>query len=359
MKRLDYYLGSTVGLTIVLASLGLVGILGIFTFLEQVEDIRYNYTTSKVLLYVVQSMPRIFYETVPYAALIGCLAGLGSLANNSELIVMRAAGVSTWTIAGSAMKPTLLLVAFALLVGEYILPDVERSARANRERAMSEENAFVAGRGVWYREGNVYMRFDLIQGSVIEGVTHYYYDDDMMLTRSLFADRAVFHPVSQDNRYWLMEGVTLTDFDGVREVSRATLPSLQWDTGLEPDLLGAEQLVQPDKMSISELSNKIGYMRAQGLNSSKFELGYWRKVLQPLATLALVFVAISFIFGPLREATMGMRVVTGLVIGIVFKFVQDLLAPASIVFGFSPMIAILIPIVICLVVGYGLLRRAG
>jgi lipopolysaccharide export system permease protein len=359
VKRLDFYLGSTVGLTIVMASLGLVGILGIFTFIEQIDDVQNNYTIPRVLLYILQSLPRLFYETVPFAALIGCLAGLGSLANNSELVVMRAAGVSTWSIAMSAMKPAFLLVIIALLIGEYILPDVERSARANRERAMSEENAFVAGRGVWYREGNVFMRFDLIQGNVIEGVTHYYYNDEMSMTRSLSAARAVFHTVTDTNQYWLMEDVRLTDFDGTRQVSQTALPSLRWESDLEPELLGAEQLVQPDKMSIAELRHKINYMQAQGLNSSKFELGFWGKVFQPLATLALVFVAISFIFGPLREATMGMRVVSGLVIGILFKFVQDLLAPASSVFGFSPLIAVLLPIMLCLVAGYLLLRRAS
>jgi lipopolysaccharide export system permease protein len=56
---------------------------------------------------------------------------------------------------------------------------------------------------------------------------------------------------------------------------------------------------------------------------------------------------------------MGMRVVTGLVTGIVFKFFQDLLSPASLVFGFSPMVAVLIPIVLCFGAGYFLLRRAG
>ncbi|MDB9880136.1 LPS export ABC transporter permease LptG, partial [Pseudomonadales bacterium] len=76
-------------------------------------------------------------------------------------------------------------------------------------------------------------------------------------------------------------------------------------------------------------------------------------------TLSLVFVAISFIFGPLRESTMGMRVVTGLVTGIVFKFIQDLLSPASLVFGFPPFIAVVIPIIICFSAGYFLLRRAA
>jgi lipopolysaccharide export system permease protein len=54
-----------------------------------------------------------------------------------------------------------------------------------------------------------------------------------------------------------------------------------------------------------------------------------------------------------------MRVVTGLVIGIIFKFVQDLLSPASLVFGFPPAIASLIPIVVCFLVGYMLMRRAN
>ena len=359
MRRLDLYLGTSVGLMIIAASIGLVGILGIFTFLEQVEDIQHEYDTAAVFIYVMLSLPRMFYETIPYAALIGCLAGLGALANNSELVVMRAAGVSTWSISFSAMKPALIFVLLGLYVGEYLLPDLERSAREFRENAMVDELEEWEKRSVWYREGDVYMRFDTIQGGVIEGVTHYYYGKDRRLTRTLFADRAVFHDVSDSEKYWLMEGVTLTEFEELREIRTSTRASLRWDTGLEPDLLNAEQFVQPDRMSMSELSSKISYMQAQGLNSAQFELGYWQKMFQPLATLALVLVAISFIFGPLREATMGMRIVSGLIIGIVFKFVQDLLSPASIVFGFSPVIAVTLPIIVCFVAGYFLLRRAG
>jgi lipopolysaccharide export system permease protein len=39
--------------------------------------------------------------------------------------------------------------------------------------------------------------------------------------------------------------------------------------------------------------------------------------------------------------------------------VQDLLSPASLVFGFPPLIATATPILICLVSGYALLRRAN
>ena len=172
------------------------------------------------------------------------------------------------------------------------------------------------------------------------------------------ADRGVYQDVRPGEKYWLLETVVTTRFSDDKTVIE-TAPSYQWNTGLTPSLLINEVLVRPDKMSIRELSAKVDYMRNQELNGMKFELGFWHKVLQPLATLSLVFVAISFIFGPLRESTMGMRVVTGLVTGIVFKFIQDLLSPASLVFGFPPFIAVVIPIIICFSAGYFLLRRAA
>ncbi len=359
MKRLDYYLGSTIAATMTLTVMGLLGILSVFTLLDQIEDLRNNYTIYNAALFVLFSMPRLFCDVIPYAAMIGCLAGLGILASNSELTVMRAAGISTWSITWSAMKPTLVLIVVGLYVSEYILPGVEQTARINREKAMSVENKVISEFGFWYREGNVFMHFDEVnQSGVLEGVSHYYFDDENNLVKSLFAQRGVYHDVRVDERYWLLEDVVLTEITD-EFTNHTRLPSLRWDAELSPDLLSTEILVKPDKMSIGQLNAKIKYMQAQGLNSNKFELGFWRKVLQPIATLGLVFVAISFIFGPLREATMGVRIVTGLVIGIIFKFIHDLLSPASMVFGFEPVIAILVPIILSFIVGYILLRRAG
>jgi lipopolysaccharide export system permease protein len=78
-----------------------------------------------------------------------------------------------------------------------------------------------------------------------------------------------------------------------------------------------------------------------------------------LGTAVMVMVAISFIFGPLRSVTMGFRVFTGLIVGLLFKYMQDLLGPMSVVFGFNPVIAILLPIAVSAVVGVVLMRRAG
>ena len=77
-----------------------------------------------------------------------------------------------------------------------------------------------------------------------------------------------------------------------------------------------------------------------------------------LGVASLVLVAISFIFGPLRDGTMGFRIFAGVVVGIAFRTSQDLLGPASLVFGFSPVYAVMAPILVCAFAGTQLLRRA-
>ena len=356
MNKLDLYIGRSVAMMILLASFGLIALFVLFTFLDQMEDLGSDYTVTEVIRYVLYSVPRIFHETLPFAALIGCLTGLGLLANNSELIVMRTAGISTLHIFWSATKPVLALVVFGVIVGETLLPDFERTARVLKENA-TEQDITPQG-GFWYREADTYMHFNSVSHEgELRDIHFYVMDDNKQLVQSSWAETASYVE-AESNSYWLMRNVTTTLLSGASATNEQT-PELRWLTELTPAILETEILVEPDKMSMMELRRKIDYLQSEGLNSGKFELGFWLKLFQPIATLSLVFVAVSFIFGPLRHTTTGMRVVTGLVIGILFKFVQDLLSPASLVFGFPPMLATLLPIAACALIGAQLLRRAN
>lgn len=393
MKRLDLYLGWTVGLATLLASVGLVGLFFLFDFIGQLEQMKGGYTVWKVLSYLVHSLPRMFYDTVPYATLIGCLAGLGMLAGNSELIVMRAAGVSTWRIGWGAMQPVLLLVFAGLAVGELVLPSAERSARFIKEDATVAD--ITPRGGFWYREGDLFVHFSRVgYDGDLRGISQYEIEQNKSMRRSLWADSAEFVP---EGGYWILRGVRATDFGGGEgggldtsaraggglegagvaagtrgsdsrsaDLRRPDLRSadfhaaeLRWETALTPELLSTEILIKPEQMSIFQLYRKINHLEEQSLATGKFELGLYTKLFQPLASLALVLVAISFIFGPLRETTMGVRITAGLVTGLVFKFIQDLLAPASLVYGFPPLVATLLPILVCLAIGAYLLKRAN
>ena len=355
ISRLDSYTGRTVALMMLLAAAGLVSLFAMFTFLDQLEDMNDGYTMPEIVRYIAYSLPRMLYETLPYAALIGCLTGLGLLATHSELIVMRTAGVSTWRIALAALRPALALAVIGLIAGELVLPDTERTASFIRGSA--KEQNITPGGGLWYREGGSYIHFAAISNRGEPGdISQYHLDGERRLIRTLRAEKAGFVDDEEPGR-WIMENVVISHLEPEKKVER--LERMSWPTELTPELLDTRVLLEPDRMSMLELRRKIRYLESQGLNTDRFELGFWIKLFQPIALLSLVFVAISFIFGPLREATMGMRVVSGLMLGILFRFIQGLLSPASLVFGFSPLLATVLPIALCLATGYVLLWRAN
>ena len=144
----------------------------IFGFINQLEALRNNYQMLQALMYVVYTMPRRVYEYLPLGAFMGCLIGLGALAGTSELVVMRAAGVSIRRIVWAAMKPALVVVLISLLLGEYVAPYFDRIAESERAMASGSSNGLTNGEGLWHREGPTFMHFNAVQpNGVLHGVS--------------------------------------------------------------------------------------------------------------------------------------------------------------------------------------------
>ena len=353
MRKLDRYIGASVFFAI-LAVLGvIVGLALLFAFIDELGDLSETYGTLDVLIYVLLTLPRRAYEMLPMAALIGCLIGLGTLASNSELTIMRAAGVSVGRIVWAVMKPMLVLMLVGVLIGEYLAPWSENQAQAQRSLAQGGGEAQSSKHGLWHRQGQEYVHINAVQpGGKLIGVTRYQFDDQRQLLASSFAKRAQYQ-----GDYWELQEVKTTLFrDGHTELSNAA--SQRWDIELKPELLGTVVL-EPEALSVTGLWRYIQYLGEQGLNNGTYWLAFWTKVLQPLVTAALVLMAISFIFGPLRSVTLGQRIFTGVLVGFVFRIAQDLLGPSSLVFGFSPLLAVAVPATICALAGVLLLRRAA
>ncbi|MEK1907015.1 MAG: LPS export ABC transporter permease LptG [Pseudomonas sp.] len=353
MGKLDRYIGSSVFFAI-LSVLGvIVGLALLFAYIDELGDLSENYGTLEALVYVLLTLPRRIYEMLPMAALIGCLIGLGSLASNSELTIMRAAGVSVGRIVWAVMKPMLVLMLLSVMIGEYVAPWSENLAQAHRSMAQGGGEAQSSKRGLWHRQGQEFVHINAVQpNGRLFGVTRYQFDDQRHMLSASFARRAQFK-----GDHWLLLNVKTTQFhDKSTEV--VEVPSERWDVELNPQLLGTV-VMEPEALSVSGLWRYIHYLSEQGLNNGTYWLAFWTKVLQPLVTAALVLMAISFIFGPLRSVTLGQRVFTGVLVGFVFRIAQDLLGPSSLVFGFSPLLAVLVPALICGVAGVFLLRRAA
>ncbi|MFL7964186.1 MULTISPECIES: LPS export ABC transporter permease LptG [unclassified Pseudomonas] len=353
MVKLDRYIGSSVFMAI-LAVLGIIlGLATLFAFIDEMSDVSDTYTLTDVASYVLLTAPRRLYDMLPMAALIGCLIGLGSLASNSELTIMRAAGVSIGRIVWAVMKPMLVLMLVGVLIGEYIAPATENTAQANRSLAQGGGDAQSAKHGLWHRQGDEFIHINSVQpNGILYGVTRYRFDDQRHMLSSSFAKRANF---AED--HWQLSDVTTTLFHDKR-TEVVTAPQERWDVSISPQLLSTV-VMAPESLSITGLWGYIHYLADQGLNNGRYWLAFWVKVLQPLVTAALVLMAISFIFGPLRSVTLGQRVFTGVLVGFTFRIAQDLLGPSSLVFGFSPLFAVLVPAAVCALAGVWLLRRVG
>jgi len=352
MGHLDRYIAKTVTLSILLVMIALVGLDMVIAIIDEFKGMEGDYGAPEIFKYVLMTVPKRIYNVISLAVLIGSLLGLGVLANNSELTVMRAAGMSLARISWAAIKPAMLFVAAALLIGEFVVPHSENYAQSQRALAESSGEAVSSRYGYWHREGDIYMHFNtVLPGGVLYGVTQYDFEQ-RELRKSLFAKRAIFQ-----GDHWVLQNVQLSELSE-SQVKVGDYPTLRWDTELTPEVLKVV-VVDPEDLSIIGLHTYTNYLKEQGLDSKRYRLAFWKKILQPLAIIVMVLVALSCIFGPLRSVTMGYRVFSGIILGVLFRYTEDFLGPASIVFGFEPVFASLLPIGLFAVAAAWLLKRAA
>jgi lipopolysaccharide export system permease protein len=352
LDRLDRYIARNVLGAIIVVQVVLLGLDLVISYINDLDDVEGDYGAFQVLLYLGMRLPWRFYQYAPVGVLIGALIGLGSMASSNELTVMRAAGRSLTRILWGVMKPIILVVVVVLLTAEYISPRTEQFASAWRLEKLQGEGAVLTQRGGWQREGDSVYRFGAIRADdTVLDLTRYRFEG-RELREATVAERAVWRDGA-----WVLEQAATTRFDGQRtEVEHHEMQG--WETRLTPEQLN--RLLRPiNSQAPSELWAYARYLQDQGLQATQPLLYFWQKMLMPLTMASLVLVAASFVFGPLRSVAAGTRVFYGVVTGLVFKYLQDLLAPASMVFGFSPAWAVLAPTLICAALGLYLLRRTG
>ena len=148
--------------TTALAMLGATAVLSglqvLFTYLGELGSLKEGYGAWDALKYVLWGAPNYLYEILPISALIGAVLGLGTLASNSELIVMRSVGVSLWRIVGWVIRSALLLVVLSFALSEWVIPYTNEQAKAVKSYNKPVKIGEV--KGYWTREGNRFIYID-------------------------------------------------------------------------------------------------------------------------------------------------------------------------------------------------------
>ncbi|GGK79381.1 LPS export ABC transporter permease LptG [Amphritea balenae] len=352
MRKLQFYVGKQVFLAILLIILIVVGLDTLFIIIDEADNLTDKYTAPVMLAYALLNTPSAFYEYLPLSCLVGCMVGLGAMASGSELTVMRAAGISLSRLVMMILKPVILLALLAIPVGEYVAPYcgiLAESIRAEHDR----HSAISARVGVWHKEDDEYIHIKVVRpDGDIQGITRFKLAEDKSLEFSSYAESGFY-----DDSGWLLKNVSETRFsDNRTEVTE--YPLQPWSVALTPQRLKV-LLIKPKDMSISELYNYSQYLADQELENDRFMQNFWRKMLQPLGIIGLVLIGVSFMFGSMRSVSTGQRIVTGVVVGMVFKIVQDILGPLSSLYSIDPVWSALGPAVVCVMLGGVLLKRAG
>lgn len=362
MTLIDFYIRKRVLLAMLVVISLVLSIDVVFALVEELGDSENAYTSAQALLYVFKTLPSRVFQLLPFTALGGSLIGLGVMASHNELVVIQSAGVSTWRLVWAVLKPAFVVMISGLVLGEYIAPTLQQSAQSSKAVLRSGVQAIDAGHGSWRRIGDEFVHVNAIApgGESLYGVSRYRLTrvelesadsqpkEGIGLASISFAQSAQYIDAVEGS-YWRLENVAETRFFADSVVT-AQHESKDWLVDLSPELL-AVLLVAPDRQSISGLYNFARFFESQGLDSDRYMLSFWGKLLQPLATLALVLLAVSFVFGPLREATMGFRVFVAIGVGLLFTILQQLLEPASLLLGINPLFAVLLPIVSCAALG--------
>lgn len=323
-------------------------------FISLVGEASPRLSMGRIFLLALMSMPEQFYALFPIAVFLGVLIALSRLSLSSQLIIFRAAGISIARIALSTLKTVLLLVFFVTLFAETYMPRVQYYyAQAEQQAGEALHfSAFPAPRSIWVRQGAIFTHVQRVSGDAqLDGITHYVFNQDNKLQRALYAERAHL----KGKRWELHDLVESVFHQGhvaaIKEKSTKEALSLH-------KKMDAYMQVSPNQQSLLRLFKTIEYRRAFGLSTSRSAFIFWKRILQPFATLVLALLALPFVFGSFRDTSASYRIMLGVMLGVVFYSVNQLFGPITIIYDFPPFVAALMPTLVFALLAVFLVRRA-
>ena len=115
-------------------------------------------------------------------------------------------------------------------------------------------------------------------------------------------------------------------------------------------------MLSPKYLSLSNLYGQIERASSK-YRENQLALEFWRKVLQPLVTFSLVLLAMSFLFGPMREQKTGLRILVGISVAFAVDITQKLLGSISVVSSIPPSVTVILPALLIIFISMVLLKR--
>lgn len=353
MKIIDTYIRRSVLMGILLVMLVLMPLVSFLLLSSEMDHVgKGQYTLLNAFVFIGLALPRYAFQILPIGALIGSLWGLGNLATHSELTAMRIAGISMAQIVYAVLKAGLVVTLISVMLGEVIAPVSDEKGSQMRAEALSESIVLKTRYGFWVRDGRAFINIrEILPGGRLRSIFIYEFDDEQRLKLSTYAKAAFYTGDS-----WRLEGIRQSEFVETSVKTRASRQAV-WDSLLDPGMLSL-LVVDPHILPAWDLYRYIRFMEDNGLNATSYQVAFWTKMAMPLIIMAMMALTVPMLFGALRTVGVGQRIFIGIIIGIAFYLLSRAFAQLAVVHPISPILAALLPGILCFATVVWLFRRA-
>ena len=288
--------------TFFLVLAGFVMLILVFTFFELVGDILRNHIALSLIgVYLLNLTPSMIYQITPLAVLIAALVTFGALNRNSEIIAMKATGISLYRLVVPIVSIGAILAVSLFLFDQFYLPQANRRQEALHnlikgkppQTVLHPEQNWIFGQPHAGEPGRIfyYQFFDPDRNQFANLSIFEFDPSSFQLSRRIFAARAVWDSTSDS---WLflngwqrnISGANVTEY---REFYQTSFAEIHED----PSYFKKENL-QAQEMNFGQLDRYISDLRQSGFDTMRLRVDLWHKLAYPLVTIIMAVLAIPF-----------------------------------------------------------------
>jgi lipopolysaccharide export system permease protein len=303
--------------------------------------------------YVGLRIPLLIARFLPFSVLLGTLIAFTGLNQHSEVIAMKAAGMSAHQILAPLIVASVGIAAAAFAFNETVVVKSARTVNAwtdNDYKPIPAASDILSN--VWVIVDGDLMRARQVTGEgqqvEVRGLTLYHRQGGT-LAEVIEAERA--RPVGGA---WQLDRVRIYDTTRNLVEHRDRLTAL---AGVEPERLTLAK-VDPDALDYFTLKQRIGQLERAGRPADEARAGLWHKISGPLSTLLMPLLAAVAAFGLARSGKVLLRAVVGMALGFTYFVADNFSLAMGNVGAYPPLLAAWAPFVLFLLIGETVLIRS-
>jgi LPS export ABC transporter permease LptG len=288
--------------TFFLVLAGFVMLILVFTVFDLLKDIlSHDISWFTVGAYLVNLTPSMIYQITPLAVLIAVLVTFGVLNRNSEIIAMKACGISLYRLVIPIVSIAAILSVSLFLFDQYYLPQANRKQEALRniikgkpaQTVLRPEQNWIFGQPNPGEPDRIfyYQFFDPGRNEFANLSIFEFDPSTFALSRRIFAARAAWTPATASWRFlsgWERDisGASITQYREFRQTSFAEIHE-------SPGYFKKEKL-QSQEMNFGQLDRYISDLRQSGFDTMRLRVELWHKLADPLSAVIMAVLAIPF-----------------------------------------------------------------